>query len=70
MRYSAPAYCLPGFLRRHVLHCESAITGEVARFASALKVAEAACGAGSSTMLEAVVRSSMPVSLVPERRNS
>jgi SAM-dependent methyltransferase len=36
MRYSAPAYRLPGFLRRHVLHFESAITGEVARFASAL----------------------------------
>jgi SAM-dependent methyltransferase len=32
--------------------------------------AEAACGAGSSIMLEAVVRSSMPVSLAPEGHNS
>ncbi|MBI1790362.1 MAG: class I SAM-dependent methyltransferase [Acidobacteria bacterium] len=37
MRYSAPAERLPAFLRRHILHFESAIEDAVAGFAASLE---------------------------------
>ena len=50
MKYTAAAYALPAFLRRHILHFEGATADEVARFASGLpagvRVLDAGAGEG------------------------
>jgi SAM-dependent methyltransferase len=50
MKYTAAAYALPGFLRRHILHFEGAIEDAVARFGAALppgaRVLDAGAGEG------------------------